>query len=318
MRFDTLPVQEADTLLGEAIEDFMLHQKACRNSATTQRHYRESLTRMKAWMELQDIRTVDSVTTTLIREWLVHLADSKTPRGTPLKSGTVWTAYKNARVFFNFLFEEDMIKSNPILRVKAPKLDQELLPAFTIDEIQRLQSATSGKDPTSFRNRAMVFFLLDSGCRLSEFANLRITDVNLETGIVKVVKGKGSKDRMTRIGSNALRALNKYLRVRRSIKSDLLWVGAYGALTAPGIRIILERLGKSCGVHCHAHKFRRTTALTMLRNGCDVFSIKSLLGHSDLQVLQRYLAQTEADISRAHELFSPLDQMSGLNSRSKG
>lgn len=309
MRFDALPVQNTDTLLTEAIEDFMLHQKACRNSAKTQSSYRESLTRMANWMMENGHPTIESVTSAVLRRWLAELTDRVTSRGTTFKPSTVWTYYKNARVFFNFLESEEMIRTNPMKRVKAPKLDKELLPPFRPEEIQALENATSGKDAASLRNRALIYFLLDTGCRLSETASMRVQDIDTETGIVKVWKGKGGKDRVTKLGVVALKAMNRYLRIRRSIKSDALWVGAYGALTAPGIRVILERLGKGCGVHCHAHKFRRTTALSMLRSGCDVYSIKNLLGHSDLQVLQRYLAQTEADITRAHEVHSPLDNL---------
>jgi site-specific recombinase XerD len=213
---------------------------------------------------------------------------------------------RGVRAFFNFLEREELTSSNPMRKVKMPKLDKTILPAFTPDEIATLERATEGKDPRNVRNRALIFLLLDTGLRVSECVSLRVGDVDPATGLAKVM-GKGRKERIVRLGTGTMRAYHRYLRLRGGTQGDPLWLGERGPMTVAGISETLEKLGKSCGVHVHPHKFRRTCALFMLRSGADVFSVQHLLGHSDLTVLRRYLAQTEADVARAHERHSPVD-----------
>lgn len=109
----------------------------------------------------------------------------------------------------------------------------------------------------------------------------------------------------------ALKSFTKYARHRAGQAGEPLWLGRRGPMTEAGIAETLEKLGKAAGVHAHPHKFRRTCALMMLRSGADVFSVQYLLGHSDLTVLRRYLAQTQADVTKAHQLHSPVDGLKG-------
>jgi site-specific recombinase XerD len=95
-----------------------------------------------------------------------------------------------------------------------------------------------------------------------------------------------------------------------------LWMGydvngrPRGALTTSGIQSVLRRLGQKAGVMpCSPHRFRRTFALWMLRDGCDLHTLRLMMGHSTLAVLQRYLALAGEDIERAHKLHSPADRL---------
>ena len=308
MNLERLPIETPDLSLHDAIQDFLLHQRASRHSPRTLENHVLALGKLKAWADAQGLATLSDLTTSRLRGFMVHVQEAPTWKGTAPKPTTVHTLHKNVGAFMRFHEEEGNLPKSPMRRIKPPKLDQELLPAFTPEDLKRLEAGTGGTDPRSLRNRALVYFMLDTGCRLAEVASMTLADVDLSTGSVMVRRGKGGKDRMTRLGFKALKALTKYLRSRCDIL-PCLWVGKYGTMTANGIAITLAKLGSVCGVECNAHKFRRTTALTMLRNGCDVFSIKSLLGHSDLQVLQRYLAQTQADITTAHERFGVLDHL---------
>ncbi len=212
--------------------------------------------------------------------------------------------------------DEEILHSNPMTRVRLPKLEQKILPAFTVREIQQLHSVILGDSVRALRNRCLIDLLLDSGIRLKECASIKVGDIDERTGTF-LVFGKGQKERMCHIGALALRAYLKYLRVRKGEKGDPLWIGERGPMTHLGIAETLEKLGKAAGVHCHPHKFRRTCALFMLRNGADIFSVQHLLGHSDLDVMKRYLAQENADIEHAHRRFSPLDNLSRMGLKGK-
>lgn len=308
MNLDGLRTTNSQLLLGDAIADFILHQRTCRHSPRTIENHLLALGKLEKWATANGHLFLEDLDANTLRTFLVHLQGQTTRSGNPFRPYTLFTIHKNVKAFFMFHELEENLTRNPMKRVKSPKLDNQILPAFTSQEIRILEGATSGKDQYSLRNRALIYFMLDSGCRISEVATMLLTDIDLESGMVKVRLGKGGKDRMTRIGLVALKAMRKYLRSRND-QAPQLWIGCRGPMTVDGISVTLQKLGTTCGVHCNPHKFRRTTALSMLRNGCDIYSIKNLLGHSDLQVLQRYLAQTEADISKAHERFSPVDRM---------
>lgn len=291
--------------LDEAVEQFLLHQRASRHSPRTIENYEYSLGKLKAWLADQGITNLETVKSTAIRQYLADLQAH-------VSSGTVATAHRRIKAFLVFHENEGNLDENPIRTVKPPKVDRELLPAFTPEEVKKLLDATAGRDPINVRNRSIVTMLLDSGMRLQELTSLRVGDVCTKSGVIHVKKGKGGKDRITKLGAEALRAYNRYLRIRGGEVGTALWLGERGPLSREGIALTVSKIGKSCGVHAHPHKFRRTTALTMLRNGCSIYSLQRLLGHSDasLSILRRYLAQTEADITADHERFSVLDHLS--------
>jgi integrase/recombinase XerC/integrase/recombinase XerD len=200
-------------------------------------------------------------------------------------------------------------------KVTMPRLDKTIPPPFSLEEIKALLAVCSGKTRKHLRDKAIVVSLLDSGLRASEFVSLRVKSVDLRTGLVTVV-GKGRKQRVTRFGAQTRKSLLRYLATRQELTPDsMLWV-AYnkagierGPLTMRGLEIVCRNLGNKVGIACHPHKFRRTFALWCLRSQMDLHSLRLLMGHRSLAVLQRYLALAGEDIERAHRLHSPVDNL---------
>lgn len=285
----------------DAFDAFMLHQRTSRHTAKTIEYYNYSLGRLRSWLEAQAIKDIAEVDANAIRRFLLEL------EGT-LKPNSIHGIARAIRALFSFLVREEMLEGTPMARVKMPKTDKTLLPSFTPEEIQKLEKGTEGKDPTNIRNRAIVLLLLDSGLRLSECASLSVGDIDPQTGLMQVM-GKGRKERVSKLGATALKAFAKYSRIRGGESGEPLWIGKQGPMTSYGLAECLEKLGKRVGVHAHPHKFRRSCALMMLRSGADVFSVQYLLGHADLGVMRRYLAQTDSDIATAHERHSPVDSL---------
>lgn len=239
----------------------------------------------------------------LFREYIVY----ERRRGQSDRS--VQTYLITLRGFCRWTSEEGYTSENPMSRVKTPRIEKKVLDAFTDAEIRRLLASTSLSDDVSIRNRAIVAVLLDTGLRASEFVDMRVGDIDLETGAF-VVMGKGRKQRHVRVGATARKSLFRYLRRSKTEVGARLWQGCRGPLTVSGLFQVLDALGKQCGVlPCNPHKFRRTFALNCLRNGMDPFSLQLLMGHSDMQILRTYLAQTQGDVQKAHERHSPLDNM---------
>lgn len=286
--------------LEEARYEYVLHLRSSGRSPHTIVHYETSLNHLDRALDALGIVNLAEVRAPHLRQLFVDLQATLRPK-------TIFGVASDLRAFFNFHQLENDIPS-PMAKVRLPRLPQEILPAFTRAEIQALMKVTDGKDVLSIRNRCLILTLLDSGIRLSEAAGMRVGDVDLRTGVFKVM-GKGAKERLTRLSPEAIKAMMKYLRIRDGEVGEPLWLGKYGPMCRGGIGETIEQLGKRAGVHAHPHKFRRTCALTMLRNGADIFSVQYLLGHSDLTVLKRYLAQTFDDYLAAHAKYSPVGSL---------
>jgi integrase/recombinase XerD len=160
------------------------------------------------------------------------------------------------------------------------------------------------------RDRAILLCLLDTGCRASEFVALDVGDVNMSTGAVIIRKGKGGKFRTAFMGASTRREVLRYLR-HRADAGGPLWVTMAGArLTYAGLRQVVRPRAVAAGVLVPSlHSFRQAFALACLRGGMDVYSLQKLMGHADLSVLRRYLAQTEADLQAAHQRAGPVDNL---------
>ncbi len=170
--------------------------------------------------------------------------------------------------------------------------------------------------PTGKRDKAILLTLLDTGLRASELCALRIADVDLKSGRVEVRPGqagkaKGGKGRIVFLGKSARRFLWRYLTEREDMEDPEapLFLGKqHRVLNSNGLRQLVNGLGQKAGVRkCHPHRFRHTFAITYLRSGGDVFTLKSLLGHGSLDMVEHYARIAEVDVEQAHRKASPAD-----------
>ena len=140
--------------------------------------------------------------------------------------------------------------SNPISRVKPPKVPQGLLQPVSLTSLRALLGTCDGQSFTGCRDRALLLALFDTGCRATEFLSLNLGDVNLADGRVMVCHGKGGKGRVTFLGVKSRRALRSYLRYRPDRSGDEpLWVTAQQTrLTYVGLRSIVRRRAKCAGI----------------------------------------------------------------------
>jgi site-specific recombinase XerD len=196
---------------------------------------------------------------------------------------------------------------NPIRKVKAHRLNIEPLdPANLKDISMMLDTCTS--DFHGVRDKAILLALMDTGARASELCAMNLEDYNLVMGEILIRHGKGRKSRTVYLGKISRKAMRGYLNLRQD-NSTALWVSQDGeSISFWGLNEIIDRLArKACVRKPTLHSFRCAFAINMLRAGVDVFSLQKLMGHADLQVLQRYLAQTTEDIAQAHRIGSPVD-----------
>jgi site-specific recombinase XerD len=271
----------------------------------TRTGYRYDLSAFLRFLGRHAVQRPEDITPQLIRLYLHELHTRN------LSAWTLSHHARSIRAFCNFLVAEELIPKSRMAKIPMPRLPKQILPAFTVDDVRQLLAAVDTGTRT-VRDLALLLALLDTGCRAGEFIGLTVGDVDMETGKVTVIEGKGRKDRVTYLGKRALAAMRKYLRSRhRSAPSAPLWVTDSGtALTTSGLRQLLERLARRAGVpDVHPHKFRRTFAIWSLRAGMNIYSLQALMGHADLKMLQRYLALVEADLEAQHREHGAVDTM---------
>ncbi len=286
------------------VESFLIDRRSQGLSPDTIELYTKKLQYFLKYCERQALTQVSQITSDFIRRYLLELSETHNPGG-------VHACFRPLRTMLYWLEEEEIMPAgwkNPIRRVKAPKLPTDPIEPIQIEEIHQLLK-TCQSNYSGVRDKAMMLGLLDTGARAREFLNINLEDVDLATGAVMIRQGKGRKPRMVFLGRKTIRAIRGYLRYRKD-NSPALWISTQGErMTYAALRCFLRRRAERIGLKSipTPHDFRRAFALVMLRNGVDIFALQKLMGHSDLQVLRRYLAQTDQDIHTAHMRGSPVD-----------
>jgi integrase/recombinase XerC len=223
------------------------------------------------------------------------------------------------RTFFRFLVREGFMSKNPAAGIKAPKREKPLPKALSVDDLDRFfaRNPDIGK-----RDLAIFELLYSSGLRVGELTSLRVQDLDLGNGWVRVV-GKGSKERYVPVGSRAVTALQDYLPQRAFVetkssqmaKDRALFLNSRGGpLSSRSIRRILKMCLNIAGLARDAspHTFRHSFATHLLNAGADLRSIQELMGHASLSTTQRY---TKVDLGRLMEVYDKAHPRSGAQKK---
>jgi integrase/recombinase XerD len=199
------------------------------------------------------------------------------------------------RNFFKFLLREGKTGEDPAALLSSPKQWQNLPKYLNLNQIEGILEAPDQTSPKGVRDRAMLELLYACGLRVSELCLVRLTDVNLELGCLRVT-GKGSKQRLVPLGAKAAGALREYLggsrgALLKSRSSPYLFVTARGGpMTRQGFWKLLAGYGKQAGIfrNLTPHVLRHSFATHLLEGGADLRSVQSMLGHADISTTQIY------------------------------
>ncbi len=217
------------------------------------------------------------------------------------------------RGFYRFLVQEKVLPADPSRLIDLPKSGLKLPEVLSIEEINRLLEAPGTTTPIGLRNTAMLELLYASGLRVSELVNLKIMDINLEAGFVRVF-GKGSKERIVPMGSGAMDALHEYLKSGRPklLKTDLtspyLFVARAGKpMTRQGFWKLLRKYALEVGLNkkISPHSLRHSFASHLLEGGADLRAVQVMLGHVDISTTQIYTHVATERLREIHVKFHP-------------
>jgi integrase/recombinase XerD len=295
-----------DSLLTWA-EAFLNSRKAQGAAEGTFVFYRKKLKLLLDYCGAISVDRISQITPNMIRQFLVYLEN------TGHNPGGRHAAYRTLRTFLHWYEEEAELEgwTNPIRNVKAPKIPTEVLEPVSYKTVAKMIEACRRGTFTGDRDVAMLLCLLDTGARVTEFLNINLEDINQVQGNILIRHGKGGKPREVYLGKQSRHALRKYLK-HRNDHNPALWVThpRFGSerLNYDGLRSMLSRrAAKSNMDEPSSHDFRRAFALSMLRNGTDLYTLAKLMGHEGIVVLQRYLKQTYQDTKQAHRRAGPVD-----------
>ena len=299
----------SDDYIEEWAEAFLVDKKVQNLSPGTIHFYKSKLTLFFKYCDSIALYRIQQLTPTILRDYLLYL-ESKGHN-----PGGIHAAYRTIRTFLNWWEEEVEPEGfkNPIRKVKAPKVDIKPIEPVSITKSENLLSICTANGCYDLRDKALFLFLLDTGARASEVCGVNSDDIDLMFGEVLIRNGKGGKPRTVFLGKKTRKAIRSYLKFRThnadKSNSSALWITSTNTrLTYWGLNQILRRRSEEANIEKPTlHDFRRAFALNFLRNGGDIFSLQKLMGHADLQVLRRYLAQTTEDLRTAHSNFSPVD-----------
>ena len=294
-------------LLNELAQTYLTACDVEGKARSTIRGYRESLTRLQeVGARLEFPAEVEAFTVQHVYAFLGALRERGASRAYQHR------LHREVKAFFSWCKRFDVITENVFARVPLVKLEQQIVQPFSTDDVRRLLAAINRGVRAGTRNYALVLFLLDTGVRASECVSVRLDDVDWERGRVRVLHGKGQKQRWVGIGERARAALTDYLLVRGEAEGPLFLSERSGkGLHSLALNVLFNKLGQQAGVtHVHPHRFRHTFATWAIRSQAREIDVQSLLGHSSLTMVQRYARTYSSEQAvLAHEQFSPVAQL---------
>jgi len=210
-----------------------------------------------------------------------------------------------------YLIIENVIKEDPSENLQTPKRWERLPKSLSVSEVRSfLELDTPIDKPTMMRDSVMLELLYSSGLRVSELVSLKVEDINLEAGFIRVL-GKGSKERVVPVNIRAIGRLRGYLnKARQEIlkkrQSSYLFVTGRGrSLTRQRFWQTIKTLGRKKGIDLSPHTLRHSFATHLLEGGADLRSVQKMLGHSDISTTQIYTKVTTERLKKVYTKHHP-------------
>ena len=238
-----------------------------------------------------------------VRSFLAHL---KRQDGKDYSPAYMHQVYRTLRTFFYWCVRQEYLPSNPMQKIRPPRVPKTKSPRLSQEEIDRtFDTALSGNTPE--RDMAMLLLMLDSGLRRKEVVGLELENVDWAKHTA-IVYAKG-KEREVPLGALTLQALRAYLAVRPETESGQVFLSTHGTpLTIDGINTWMYRLRKRSGVErLRCHILRHTFANTYLAKGGSIRRLQEVLGHSDIHTTAALYTNPEFnEIQEEHSRVSPM------------
>jgi integrase/recombinase XerC len=257
-----------------------------------------------------------------MRDYLVDLRQRK-----KLKDTTIAHRVFVLRSFFKYLQRKGKAKVNPASFLVSPKKRKSLPSFLTTTQMEELLKLPTKEDVWGLRDSCILELFYSTGMRLSELADLKLSDIDFDRELIKVL-GKGKKERVIPVGEEALSALKGYLDKRDSeikdsevVDSEVLFLNHSGKrLTSRSIARIVKKHARKVSEDekTSPHKLRHTFATHLLDSGMDIMGVKDLLGHSNLSTTQIYTHVTTERLKKVYKKAHPRAEKEGDSKQLNG
>jgi integrase/recombinase XerD len=293
-----------ESLLDEFCDALWLEDGLARNTLVS---YRSDLLKFAQWLRKKNSISLLDTRQQDIEGYLAHqvLVAKASARTTSRELSSL-------KRFFRFELRQGKIKADPTLRIDAPKLPRGLPKSLTEGDVESLLDAPQVEKLLGLRDKTMLETLYAGGLRVSELVGLKIPQVSLDMGVVRVL-GKGAKERLVPLGEEALTWIGRYLDEARpdllnGKVSDALFVTARGRpMTRQGFWYLLRRYCAQAGLAktVSPHTLRHAFATHLLNHGADLRVVQLLLGHADISTTQIYTHVARERLKQLHAKHHP-------------
>jgi integrase/recombinase XerD len=217
------------------------------------------------------------------------------------------------KAFYKYLLTDDFISEDPTSLLEGPKLGKKLPDTLSFEEIETLIGALDLSKAENVRNKAMLETLYSSGLRVSELINLQISHIYKEVSFIRVI-GKGNKERLIPIGSEALKQIEIYLEhVRNTLPqypkySDVLFLNKRGKpISRVMVFLVIKKLVKKINLNKNIspHTFRHSFATHLIEGGADLRAVQQMLGHSSITTTEIYTHLDQQYLKESLSLYHP-------------
>jgi len=274
-------------------------------SPNTLAAYRADLTALERWLDVRE----QSLMTAQRGDVLAFMASRVQGGARPRSTARQLSSFRR---FYRYQLREGHLREDPTAQIAMPKVGRSLPRSLTEEEVEALLAAPAVSDPLGHRDRTMLEVLYATGLRVSELVNLKLIQVNLNQGVLKIV-GKGNRERMIPLGEEAVQWIQQFLQGPRveillERQTDFLFPTRRGdRMTRQAFWHIIKRYARKAGVSkdLSPHTLRHAFATHLLNHGADLRVVQMLLGHSDLSTTQIYTHVDREYLRSVHKQFHP-------------
>ena len=274
-------------------------------SKNTEMSYKRDLDKVRHFMAERGICEVSAVSSQDLGDYVKYLEDNK------FAAATVSRNIASLKAFYHFMLQEGCVAEDLSEQLKAPKIEKKVPEIMSPEEVIRLLEQPTGDTPKEIRDKAMLELLYATGIRVTELITLRISDVNMQLGVI--LCRDRTKERIIPFGAAARNALARYLEGTRDAMlenktSDVLFANCSGQpMSRQGFRKLIKYYAKKAGIKADItpHTLRHSFAAHLVENGADLRSVQEMLGHSDISTTQIYANMNHSHIREVYAKAHP-------------
>ena len=297
-------MQATHPLIDQFADSLWLSDGLAKNTIES---YRRDIMQLDSWLKRSSRAVVDQAGAEDLQAFLAHRIEDR--HASPRSTARLTSAMKR---FYQYLIQERLIAEDPSLRLESPKLTRGLPKSLSERDVDALLAAPDANTALGLRDKAMLETLYASGLRVTELVTLKVAQLSLEMGVVRVM-GKGSKERLVPLGESAADVIQLYLSGARieildGQKSDDLFVTGRGhAMTRQMFWHLIKRHALNAGIRVpiSPHTLRHAFATHLINHGADLRVVQLLLGHADITTTQIYTHVARERLKQIHAQHHP-------------